>query len=143
MTELFDFLKEHGPTFIATSADNEATIRPFGFVDLVDGKIVFATSAYGRCAKQLRANPRFEASAVDMKTYSWVRIAAAAQEITPAQLAGHRVWMPGNVPGAEWSAYYDALAAEFGFTVDTAGPNFGVEDLLDTIAESSTVATLP
>ena len=82
MTELFDFLKEHGPTFIATSADNEATIRPFGFVDLVDGKIVFATSAYGRCAKQLRANPRFEASAVDMKTYSWVRIAAAAQEIT-------------------------------------------------------------
>ncbi|MET9992342.1 LysR family transcriptional regulator [Streptomyces mutabilis] len=66
---------------------------------------------------------------------------AATQEITPAQLAGHRVWMPGNVPGAEWSAYYDALAAEFGFTIDTAGPNFGVEDLLDTIAESSTVAT--
>lgn len=82
MNELFTFLKEHGPTFIATCADNDATIRPFGFVDLVDGKITFATSAYGRCAKQLKANPKFEASAVDMKTYSWLRISATAVEVT-------------------------------------------------------------
>ncbi|MFC7984346.1 LysR family transcriptional regulator [Streptomyces sp. NPDC057336] len=66
---------------------------------------------------------------------------AAAREITPARLAGHRVWMPGNVPGTEWTAYYDALAAAFGLTIDAVGPNFGVEDMLDTIAGSPTVAT--
>ncbi|WP_121751162.1 LysR family transcriptional regulator [Streptomyces sp. E2N166] len=66
---------------------------------------------------------------------------AKARAVTPAQLCGHRIWMPGNAPGTEWSAYYDALAAEFGLAIDALGPDFGVEGLLDTIAESSTIAT--
>ncbi|MBB4772367.1 LysR family transcriptional regulator [Actinomadura livida] len=66
---------------------------------------------------------------------------AKARSVTPAQLAGHRIWMPGNAPGTEWTAYYDRLAAEFGFTIDTIGPDFGIEALFDTIAGSTTVAT--
>lgn len=61
--------------------------------------------------------------------------------VTPARLAGHRIWMPGNVPGAEWTAYYEELAAAFGLTIDAIGPNFGIEALLDTIAASANVAT--
>ncbi|MFH9014631.1 LysR family transcriptional regulator [Streptomyces sp. NPDC017943] len=67
---------------------------------------------------------------------------AKAPWVTPAQLAGHRIWMPGNVPGTEWHAYYEAFAAEFGPAVDTVGPNFGLEALLDTVAGSPTVATV-
>ncbi|MER6498496.1 LysR family transcriptional regulator [Streptomyces sp. NPDC001455] len=66
---------------------------------------------------------------------------AAAHEIAPAQLAGRRIWMPGNMPGTEWAAYYDELATAFGLTIDSIGPDFGIEPLLDTIAESSTLAT--
>ncbi|MEI5103767.1 LysR family transcriptional regulator [Streptomyces sp. PmtG] len=66
---------------------------------------------------------------------------AAAPSVTPAALAGHRIWMPSNAPGTEWAAYYDELAATFGLTIDTVGPDFGVEALLDTIADSSTLAT--
>ncbi|MEV7776971.1 LysR family transcriptional regulator [Kitasatospora sp. NPDC088351] len=66
---------------------------------------------------------------------------ATARAVTPAQLAGHRIWMPGNSPGTEWSAYYDALATAFKLTIDSIGPNFGIEALLDTIADSSTLAT--
>jgi DNA-binding transcriptional LysR family regulator len=66
---------------------------------------------------------------------------ARAAHVTPAQLDGHRIWMPGNVPGTEWHAYYEALAAAFGPAIDTIGPNFGLEALLDTIAGSPTVAT--
>ncbi|MFF1922772.1 LysR family transcriptional regulator [Streptomyces sp. NPDC058221] len=66
---------------------------------------------------------------------------AAADSVTPAQLAGRRIWMPGNVSGTEWAAYYDALATAFGFTIDSIGPDFGIEPLLDTIANSSTLAT--
>ncbi|CAM5371352.1 LysR family transcriptional regulator OS=Streptomyces alboniger OX=132473 GN=CP975_29265 PE=3 SV=1 [Streptomyces alboniger] len=66
---------------------------------------------------------------------------ATADAVAPAQLAGRRIWMPGNMPGTEWSAYYDELAATFGLTIDTVGPNFGIEHLLDTIADSSTLAT--
>ena len=66
---------------------------------------------------------------------------ADARAITPAQLAGRRIWMPGNEPGTEWAAYYDELAATFGLTIESTGPNFGIEPLLDTIAGSSTLAT--
>lgn len=67
---------------------------------------------------------------------------AAARAVTPAQLAGHRIWIPGIVAGTEWAAYYDDLAAAFGFTIEVTGPDFGTEPLLDTIADSSTAGGL-
>ncbi|MFJ5308441.1 LysR family transcriptional regulator [Streptomyces sp. NPDC088350] len=66
---------------------------------------------------------------------------AGARTLTPADLVGHRIWMPGLVPGTEWAAYYDALAAAFGLTIESTGPDFGVEPLLDTIAGSRSLAT--
>jgi DNA-binding transcriptional LysR family regulator len=66
---------------------------------------------------------------------------ATARAVTPAELAGHRIWMPGIVTGTEWAAFYDELTAAFGLTVDAIGPNFGTEPLLDVIAGSSALAT--
>jgi DNA-binding transcriptional LysR family regulator len=66
---------------------------------------------------------------------------AGAAGVTPARLAGHRIWMPGIVPGTEWAAFYAGLAAAFGLSIDSRGPNFGLEPLLETIAGSATVAT--
>ncbi|MFE0255249.1 LysR family transcriptional regulator [Streptomyces sp. NPDC059010] len=66
---------------------------------------------------------------------------AAARSVTPARLAGHRIWMPGIVEGTEWAAYYDALAAEFGLAIEATGPDFGTEPLVDTIADSAVLAT--
>ncbi|WP_446215098.1 LysR family transcriptional regulator [Micromonospora sp. IBHARD004] len=66
---------------------------------------------------------------------------AAARAVAPAQLAGHRIWMPGIVAGTEWAAYYDDLAAAFGLTIEATGPDFGTEPLLDTIADSAVLAT--
>ncbi|MFI6493986.1 LysR family transcriptional regulator [Streptomyces sp. NPDC050564] len=66
---------------------------------------------------------------------------AAAPAVTPAELVGHRIWMPGIVPGTEWAAYYDALAAAFGLTIEITGPDFGTEPLLDTLADSRSLAT--
>lgn len=66
---------------------------------------------------------------------------AGARSVTPAGLAGHRISMPSLTPGTEWTAYYEELAAEFGLTIDAAGPNFGTDHLLKSVAESTTVAT--
>ncbi|MFE7169264.1 LysR family transcriptional regulator [Streptomyces sp. NPDC057616] len=66
---------------------------------------------------------------------------AGARTVTPEQLAGHRIWMPGNVAGTEWAAFYDDLAAAFGIIVEVTGPDFGTEPLLDTIADSPLLAT--
>jgi DNA-binding transcriptional LysR family regulator len=67
---------------------------------------------------------------------------ANARTVTPAQLAGHRIWMPGMAAGTEWSSYYDELAAAFGLTIDRVGPVFGNEALLAEIADSAELATL-
>ncbi|UWE13087.1 LysR family transcriptional regulator [Actinacidiphila bryophytorum] len=66
---------------------------------------------------------------------------ADAGTVTPEGLAGRRIWMPGIVPGTEWAAYYDDLAAAFGLTIEVTGPDFGTEPLLDTLAGSDALAT--
>ncbi|MFI2429336.1 LysR family transcriptional regulator [Streptomyces sp. NPDC018955] len=66
---------------------------------------------------------------------------AGARSVTVAQLVGHRIWMPGIVPGTEWAAYYDDLVAEFGLTIEATGPNFGSDALLDTVADTPALAT--
>ncbi|WEP00110.1 LysR family transcriptional regulator [Streptomyces sp. FXJ1.172] len=66
---------------------------------------------------------------------------AAARAVRPAELAGHRIWMPGLVPGSESTAYYDALAAAFGLTIEITGPDFGAEPLLDAVARSRSLVT--
>jgi hypothetical protein len=67
---------------------------------------------------------------------------ASARAVTPAQLAEHRIWMPGMAAGTEWADYYDELAAAFGLTIDLVGPVFGNEALLAEIADSAALATL-
>jgi len=66
---------------------------------------------------------------------------AGARSVTVAELAGHRIWMPGIVPGSEWGAYYADLVAEFGLTIEATGPNFGSDALLDTVADTPALAT--
>ncbi|CAM5569229.1 MULTISPECIES: LysR family transcriptional regulator [Streptomyces] len=66
---------------------------------------------------------------------------AGARSVPLARLAGHRIWMPGIVPGTEWAAYYDDLVAEFGLTIEATGPNFGSDALLDTVADTPALAT--
>jgi DNA-binding transcriptional LysR family regulator len=67
---------------------------------------------------------------------------ARARAVTPAQLAEHRIWMPGMAAGTEWAGYYDELAAAFGLTIDLVGPVFGNEALMAEIAGSAELATL-
>lgn len=67
---------------------------------------------------------------------------ASARTVTPAQLAGHRIWMPGIAAGTEVAGYFDELAATFGLAIDFIGPVFGNEALLAEIADSPELATL-
>lgn len=67
---------------------------------------------------------------------------ANARAITPRELAGHRVWMPGLAARGEVAAYYAELATAFSLTIDAVGPVFGNEALLAEIAGSSDLSTL-
>ncbi|MET9358441.1 LysR family transcriptional regulator [Streptomyces sp. NPDC006617] len=67
---------------------------------------------------------------------------ADAPRISPVDLAGHRIWIPGIRPGTEWAAFYQALSGAFGLSIDALGPNFGDEALMDALADSASLATL-
>ncbi|WP_369203861.1 LysR family transcriptional regulator [Streptomyces sp. PU-14G] len=67
---------------------------------------------------------------------------ASARSLTPPQLRQHRIWVPGIAPRSEWAEFYDQLATDFDLRIDAAGPHFGDEVLLDTLAGSPDVATL-
>lgn len=67
---------------------------------------------------------------------------ADASSITPAQLAGHRVWMPGLPTHGEVAAYYAEFAATFACVLDTTAPLFSKETILQDIAESPHLANL-
>ncbi|MFJ8545447.1 LysR family transcriptional regulator [Streptomyces sp. NPDC093586] len=67
---------------------------------------------------------------------------AAARTLNPSRLRGLRIWVPGIAPRSEWADFYDQLADAFDLRIDAAGPHFGDEVLLDTLADSADVATL-
>ncbi|SIO86777.1 LysR family transcriptional regulator [Nocardiopsis sp. JB363] len=62
--------------------------------------------------------------------------------VSPADLGGHRIWIPGIRPSTEWAMFYQALSDAFGLSIDALGPNFGDEALMDALADSSSLATL-
>ena len=67
---------------------------------------------------------------------------AGAAWVRPADLVGHRIWIPGIRAGTEWAEFYQALSEEFGLSIDALGPNFGDEALMDALADSVDLATL-
>jgi DNA-binding transcriptional LysR family regulator len=66
---------------------------------------------------------------------------AGRKLVTMAELAGVPAWMPGNAPGTEWTAWFTDLAAEFALRIETRGPNFGFDHLLDEVARSTETIT--
>lgn len=66
---------------------------------------------------------------------------ANRKQLSPKQLPGHRIWIPGIVDGTEWAAYYEDFASSFDLTIDALGPHFGDEALMDQLAESADLAT--
>ncbi|MFC3965626.1 LysR family transcriptional regulator [Nocardia jiangsuensis] len=62
---------------------------------------------------------------------------AGLRSVRMTELADFSARMPGNEPGSEWADFYDELAHTFGLTIDTSGPDFGLDHILDDLAGSS------
>jgi DNA-binding transcriptional LysR family regulator len=88
----------------------------------------------------LRMLPAFD-SPTELLTGPAHPLADRAQ-VTPEQLRGHRLWVPGIAPGSEWADFYAQLTAGLALTIDATGPHFGDEVLLDRLATDGSLATL-
>ncbi|MFC4055757.1 LysR family transcriptional regulator [Actinomadura syzygii] len=67
---------------------------------------------------------------------------AGLRQVEIARLAGFTVWMPGNAAGSEWAEYHELLSAEFGFRIDTTGPNFGYEHFVAEVASGERATSI-
>lgn len=78
MERVAKFLKEAGTYFLATVEGDQPRVRPFGTVNLFDGKLYIQTGKAKDVAKQIAANPKVEISA--FKDGVWIRLAGELVE---------------------------------------------------------------
>ena len=73
MQRVYDFLKEAGTYYIATTEGDQPRIRPFGTVDIYNGKLGIQTGKKKEFFKQIEKNPKVEICA--MRGGEWIRVA--------------------------------------------------------------------
>jgi DNA-binding transcriptional LysR family regulator len=66
---------------------------------------------------------------------------ARRRRVPAGELSGLTAWMPGNAGDSEWADYYRFLSAEFGVRIDTSGPVFGRDHLMERIGASADLIT--
>ena len=72
MKKVYDFLKTAGTYYLATVEGDQPRVRPFGTIDMFDGKLYIQTGLKKDVAKQLAMNPKAEICA--FKDGQWIRI---------------------------------------------------------------------
>lgn len=77
MQEVYEFLKSCGVYYLATAEGDQPRVRPFGTVDLFEDKLYLQTGRVKAVARQLKANPKVELSAM-AQDGRWIRITAEA-----------------------------------------------------------------
>lgn len=76
MDEVFSFLKECGVYWLATMDGDQPRVRPFGTMDVFEGKLYIQTGKVKAVSAQMKANPKVELAA--MKGTTWIRITGEA-----------------------------------------------------------------
>ena len=97
MNEVYEFLKAAGTYYLATTEDGEPRVRPFGTVDIWEGKLTIQTGYVKPVAKQMLANPRVEICAMSQDG-RWIRVTADAVLVEEAAAVG--VVVNGQQPEA-------------------------------------------
>ncbi len=74
MNEVYDFIKKCGTYYLATvDADGQPRVRPFGTVNVFEGKLYIQTGKSKDVSKQIQKNPKVELCCFDGS--QWCRLA--------------------------------------------------------------------
>ena len=112
MEEVYNFLKACGTYYLSTMDGDQPRVRPFGAVDLYQGRLTIQTGRKKDVAQQMLKNPKVELCAFDGQR--WLRAAARAVEVpeTAAQehiLDAYRVAVQENY---RFFSFGDAMLIE-------------------------------
>ena len=78
MERVCKFLKNAEVYYLATVEGNQPRVRPFGTVNIFEGKLYIQTGKVKPCSKQILDNPKVEISAFHQG--AWIRIAGELAE---------------------------------------------------------------
>ena len=87
MEEVYDFLKQCGTYYLATVEGDQPRVRPFGTIDLFDGRLTIQTGKVKEVSKQMLLNPKVEICAFEGTR--WLRLAARAVEAPRLEAQEH------------------------------------------------------
>lgn len=73
MQTVYEMLKKCGTYYLATVEGDQPRVRPFGTIDLFEGKLYIQTGKVKEVSKQIQANPKAEICAFDGT--KWIRVA--------------------------------------------------------------------
>ncbi len=73
LNKVCEFLKECGTYYLATVEGDQPRVRPFGTVNIFDGKLYIQTGKVKEVSKQLAANPKAEICG--FSNGKWIRVA--------------------------------------------------------------------
>ena len=73
MQEVYDFLKEAETYYLATVEGDQPRVRPFGTIDIFEGKLYIQTGKTKSVSQQIQKNPKVELCA--FKDGQWLRVA--------------------------------------------------------------------
>lgn len=101
MNEVYEFLKKAQTYYLATMEGDQPRVRPFGTVDLYEGRLYIQTGKSKKVSQQLQINPKAELCAfLDGK---WLRVAGTLVRDDRVEAKAH---MLDNYP--ELKAMYSA-----------------------------------
>jgi glutamine amidotransferase len=80
MEEVFEFLKKCGTYYLATVEGDQPRVRPFGTVDIFEGKLYIQTGKVKDVSKQLQANPKAEICAFADGKWLWDTVIESAHK---------------------------------------------------------------
>ena len=78
MKEVYEFLKQAGTYYLATSENGQPRVRPFGTIHIYRDRLYIQTGKSKAVSRQLHANPRFELCA--FHDGRWLRLEGTAVE---------------------------------------------------------------
>lgn len=76
MEEICNFLKQCGAYYLATVDEDKPRVRPFGTINIFDGRLYIQTGKVKNVSKQIEKNPNIEICG--FKDGKWIRVSAKA-----------------------------------------------------------------
>ena len=122
MREVYDFLKQCGTYYLATLDGDCPRVRPFGTVDLFEGKLYLQTGKPKQVSRQIHAHPQAEICACAGE--AWLRLEATLVEDPRVEAQRHlleqypmlqQMYQPGD-GNTEVFYLQDAVATFYSFS---------------------------